>query len=63
MLGLVEHLELRFGSHAQEVEETYPAKFQVKLASGRLPTARNGCTRSPKSSLGVGRDLGFDKTS
>ena len=39
MLGLVKHRELRFGSHAQEVEETYPAKFQTKPTLGRYLTA------------------------
>ena len=30
----------REGASVEEVEDSHPAKFQVKLASGRLPTAR-----------------------
>ena len=33
------HCEPRLGSHAQEVEETEPAKFQTEPSSGRFPTA------------------------
>ena len=36
---MVKHRELRFGSHAQEVEETYPAKFQTEPTLGMYLTA------------------------
>ena len=38
-MSLAKHHELRFGSHAQEVEETLPAKFQTKPTLGRYLTA------------------------
>ena len=38
-MGLAKHHELRFGSHAQEVEETLPAKFQTTPTLGRYLTA------------------------
>ena len=56
MLGLVKHRELRFGSHAHEVEEAYPAKFQdermsLRLSSGarslRVPSVVFDCSSSP----------------
>ena len=37
---MLKHRGLRFGSHAQEVEETYPAKFQTKPTLGRYLTAQ-----------------------
>ena len=38
-MGSAQRRGLRFGLHAQEIEETYPAKFQTNPTLGRSSTA------------------------
>ena len=57
MLGLVEHRELRFGSHAQKVGQTYPAKFQTEPTLGRYLTAH-----TPNQGPGEFPDFGLSWT-
>ena len=55
-------LEISEDASVEEVEDSHPAKFQVKLASGRVPTARTPKCVLPKCSLWARSDLGFGKT-